>query len=177
MSCNQLSYCPESVWSPATSADRIECFASPVTTTRRQVAMNAAYGGLGPLSATTTPFTAPVNIVSAGIDTRCVGSAAILLNFSGTITLPASSIVTLNIQIRRTGCGGQSAIIGSTYTFSETAAALKSESFGFQLYDPNVRPGFYIYSAELSTSSSIAGPSGVTISNAVLSILAVPVCG
>lgn len=174
MSSNQLTYSPDTILSPVTPAGRAGCFAQPVAAARQQTVVSSASGSLGPLPTTTTPLASPLNIVSATVDTSCVGAASNLLVFSCVVSLPAGATVTLDFQIRRTGgCGCQSSVVGSTYVFTETAAAAVSESFGFQLFDLNVQPGCYTYSVELSANSSV-NTTGVSISNGVLSVLTVP---
>lgn len=174
MSCNQLSYYPENFTTSAPSDDyRTGCLSAPVFTTRRQVALNAASGGVGPLPVITTLLAAPINVVSTTIDTRRIGTANNLLHFTSTISLPIGISVTLNFQIHRSSGNGQPIAVGGTYTFAETVTVLESEAFSFQFFDPDVQPGFYTYSVELSTNSVIDVTPGCTVNNAVLSVLAV----
>ena len=112
-------------------------------------------------------------MVSTTIDTHGLGSTNNLLNFSSIINLPLGISVTLNFQIRRTLNDGSSIGVGSTYTFATLVDVLEAESFSFQFFDPDVQPGFYTYSVELSTNSIIDLTPGVSVNNAVLSVLAV----
>lgn len=114
-------------------------------------------------------------MVSTTIDTRELGSTNNLLNFSSIINLPLGISVTLNFQIRRSSSEGGTIGVGGTYTFSTIVDVLEAESFGFQFFDANVIPGFYTYSVELSTNSIIDITPGVSVNNAVLSVLAVSV--
>jgi hypothetical protein len=139
---------------------------------RRQVALNASSGGVGPLPIITTLFAEPLNVVSTTIDTSGMGPTNNLLHFSSIINLPLGISVTLNFQIRRSGRDG-SIGVGSTYTFSTIVDILEAESFSFQFLDEAVEPGFYTYSVELSTNSIIDVTPGATVGNAVLSVLAV----
>ncbi len=138
-----------------------------------QVELNASSGGAGPLPIVTTLFAEPLNVVSTSIDTRGMASANNLLTFTGIVCLPLGISVTLNFQIRRTSSDGTNANVGATYTFSTLVDVLEAESFAFQFFDANVRPDFYTYSIELSTNSIIDITPGLTIQNAVLSVLAV----
>ncbi|MDF2568368.1 MAG: hypothetical protein K0R90_1824 [Oscillospiraceae bacterium] len=139
----------------------------------RQVALNASSGSVGPLPIITTLFAEPINVVSTSIDTRGIGTTNNLLHFSSIINLPLGISVTFNFQIRRSLNNGPQNDVGSTYTFSTTVVVLEAESFSFQFFDPNVEPGFYTYSIELSTNSIIDITPGASINNAVLSVLAV----
>ncbi len=140
---------------------------------REQAVLNASSGGAGPLPIITTLFADPLNIVSTSIDTRNMVSANNLLTFTSIISLPLGISVTLNFQIRRTSSDGTNANVGSTYTFSTLVDVLEAEAFSFQFFDANVTPDFYTYSIELSTNSVIDFTPGLTIQNAVLSILSV----
>lgn len=140
---------------------------------RRQVALNASTGSAGPLPIITTPLSGPLNVVSTTINTFGMGVTDNLLNFTSIITLPAGAVVTLNFIITRTATDGSTTNVGGTYTFATTAAVLGAQSFGFQFFDSNVAPGSYTYSVQLAPSSTVAVAAGVTVSNAVLSVLAV----
>lgn len=140
---------------------------------RREVALNAASGGVGPLPIITTLFAEPINVVSTTIDTRNIGNTNNLLHFSSIINLPVGISVTLNFQIRRSFGDGAPIGVGSTYTFSTTVTVLEGEAFSFQFMDSDVRPGFYTYSIQLSTNSIIDVTPGASVNNAVLSVLAV----
>ncbi|SDN23064.1 DUF4489 domain-containing protein [Acetanaerobacterium elongatum] len=139
---------------------------------RRQVALNAASGAVGPLPIITTLFAEPLNVVSTTIDTRNIGFSNILLHFSGIVNLPLGISVTLNFQIRRSSENGTVGV-GSTYTFSTLVDVLEAEAFSFQFLDADVEPGFYTYSVQLSTNSIIDITPGASVQNAVLSALAV----
>lgn len=165
MSCNSLAYYPDTALSPVT--------AGSYPTGRKQVALNASSGSVGPLPIITTLFAEPINVVSTTIDTREIGPANVLLHFSSIVNLPVGISVTLNFQIRRSVGDGAPIGVGSTYTFSTTVTVLEGESFSFQFFDPDVRPGFYTYSVQLSTNSIIDITPGASVNNAVLSLLAV----
>lgn len=138
----------------------------------RQVALNASSGGVALLP--TTALTAPINVVSTTIDTRDMCRTNNLLTFICNIILPATTTAALNFQIRRSLNDGTATTVGSTYTFVATtpAAVLLAQSFGFQFLDTDIQPGFYTYSVQLSPGS-VASVTGASISNAVLSVLAV----
>lgn len=174
MSCNQLSYFPDSFMTPLSSNDtRTYCLSDPPAAALNcRAVLNAASGGLGPLPSVTTLFTSPFNIVSTSVDTRNLGTSNNLLHLSGILYLPAGVSVTLSFQFRRVSCSGQSVAVGGTYTLIQSVVAPESRSIDFQLFDSNVQPGFYTYSAELSANSIVTGAPGCTVSNAVLSILA-----
>lgn len=140
---------------------------------RRQVALNSSSGGVGPLPIVTTLFASPLNVVSTSIDTRDIGGANVLLNFTSIINLPLGISVTLNFEITRSLNGGAPVNVGSTYTFSTIVDVLEAEAFSFQFFDPSVEPGFYTYSVQLSTNSIIDITPGASVQNAVLSVLAV----
>lgn len=145
---------------------------NPYSNQRRQVALNASSGGVGPLPIITTLFAEPLNVVSTTIDTSGMGTTNNLLHFSGIVNLPLGISVTLNFQIRRSARDG-SIGVGSTYTFSTLVDVLEAEAFSFQFLDEEVEPGFYTYSIELSTNSIIDITPGASVNNAVLSVLAV----
>lgn len=140
---------------------------------RRQVALNANSGGVGPLPILTTTLSAPLNVVSTSIDTRGMGQTNNLLNFTSTVALPIGVVVTLNFEIARTAADGSTTNVGATYTFSTIVTVLEAEAFSFQFFDTDVAPGAYTYSIRLSTNTIISVTPGVTINNAVLSVLAV----
>jgi hypothetical protein len=64
----------------------------------RQIVLNAASGGAGPLPLITTLLASPINVVSAAIDTTGMGNTNNLLTFTGTINLPLGISVTLNFR-------------------------------------------------------------------------------
>ncbi|MCI1954896.1 MAG: DUF4489 domain-containing protein [Oscillospiraceae bacterium] len=172
MSCNQFSYCPDTALAPSTG----NCGYKPTgyaPSGKKDVALNASSGSVGPLPIINTLFAEPINVVSTTIDTRCIGPTNNLLHFSSIVNLPVGISVTLNFQIRRSVDDGASIGVGSTYTFSTTVTVLEGESFSFQFFDQDVQPGFYTYSVQLSTNSLIDVTPGLSINNAVLSVLAV----
>lgn len=140
---------------------------------KRQVALNASSGGVGPLPVITTLFASPLNVVSTSIDTRGMGHTNNLLHFSGIVNLPVGISVTLNFEITRSQNGGAPVNVGATYTFSTLVDVLEAEAFSFQFFDPGLEAGFYTYSIQLSTNSIIDITPGASVENAVLSVLAV----
>ena len=140
---------------------------------RREVALAASTGGVGPLPIITTLFADPISVVSTSINVKEFKDPTILLNFTSILSLPLGISVTLNFQINRSKDDGSSVKVGGTYTFSTLVEILESQSFGFQFADIGVAPGSYTYSIELSTNSVIDITPGLTILNATLSALAV----
>jgi hypothetical protein len=138
-----------------------------------EVRLNASTGGAGPLPLITTLLSDPISVVDVTIDTRGMQEPAVLLTFTGIISMPVGVSVTLNFEIVRSANGGAPVPVGSTYTFSELVNVLTSESFAFQYFDRGLPPGIYTYSVELSTNSIIDVTPGLTITNATLSALAV----
>ena len=140
---------------------------------RRQVALNASTGGVGPFPIITTLFSDPLNVVSTSIDTRGMGNTNNLINFTSIVNLPLGVSVTFNFEILRSIDGGAASKVGSTYTFSTLVDILESEAFGFQFADLDVAPGNYTYSVQISTNSIVDITPGASIINATLSVLAV----
>jgi hypothetical protein len=140
----------------------------------RQIVLNAASGGAGPLPLITTLLASPINVVSVAIDTTGMGNTNNLLTFTGTINLPLGISVTLNFQIQRVKNNGTAMNVGSSYTFSTTVNVLESEAFSFQFMDKDTPEAYYLYSVNLSTNSIIDITPGATV-NGVLSIHAVTV--
>lgn len=171
MSCNQLSYLPQSLAAQAFSDDVNTPSFSAERLANRRVMLNASNGSLGPLP--NSPLASPLNIVSTSIDTQRIGLTDNLLNFCGFLCLPAGASVNLIMQVRRTSAAGQSIFLGGAFSLVRNATAAQSDTFNFQVFDPDVQPGNYTYSAELSNNSTISGPLGPTICNAVFSVLAV----
>lgn len=136
------------------------------------VAFGSATGGTGPLPVITTLLAAPINVVSASVDSTGMRDVSNHLIFTSTISLPLGISVTLNFQITRIAENGSPIKVGGTYTFSTLATALESEAFAFQFTDTNLRPGNYTYSVEISTNSIIDITPGVTVNNATLAIIA-----
>lgn len=171
MSCNQLSYLPQGLAVPAFSDGAGTPFFSAGRLPNRRVMLNASNGSLGPLP--NSPLTSPLNIVSTSIDTRRLGPADNLLNFCGVLFLPAGASVNLIIQVRRTSANGQSILLGGAFMLVRSTTAAQSDTFNFQVFDPDIQPGSYTYSVELSDNSTVSGTPGSMIYNAVLSVLAV----
>ena len=142
---------------------------------RRQVALNASSGSVGPLPIINTLFSEPISVVSTSINTRDMSTTNNLLTFTGIISLPAGISVTLNFEILRSLNNGAPIPVGSTYTFSTLVVLLEAEAFSFQFFDSDVPPGQYTYSIRLSTNSIIDITPGLTVNNAVLSVLAVAI--
>lgn len=136
--------------------------------------MNAATGIAGPLPIVTTPLAEPINVVSVNIDTHGFINPSVLLAFTGIIYLPLGISVTLDFQINRSN-GDSSANVGPTFTLSRQFNIPESRSFAFQFFDTGFAPDNYNYTVQLSTNSIIDITSGLTISNAALSALAVDV--
>ena len=141
---------------------------------KRQAALNASSGSVGPLPIFTTLLASPLNVVSTTIDTTGMGNTNNLLTFTGIIGLPLGISVTLNFQIQRVYNNGSPTNVGSTYTFSTLVNVLEAEAFSFQFMDADAPEGFYTYAVNLSTNSIIDVTPGATV-NAVLSVLAVAV--
>ena len=141
---------------------------------RRQAALNASSGGVGPLPIFTTLLASPLNVVSTTIDTTGMGNTNILLKFTSIIGLPIGISVTFNFQIHRVYNNGSPVGVGSTYTFSTLVNVLESEAFSFQFMDADVPEGSYTYAVNLSTNSIVDVTPGATV-NATLSVLAVAV--
>ena len=136
------------------------------------VAFASAAGSAGPLPVLTTLLADPINVVSATINTSGMKDVSNHLIFTSNINLPLGVSVTLNFQITRIAEDGGAIKVGSTYTFATTAVVLESETFAFQFTDRNLQPGVYTYSVEISTNSIIDITPGLTVNNAVLTILA-----
>lgn len=135
--------------------------------------LNVGSGGAGPLPIISTPLSRPIPVASVSIDTSCMCNPKILLTFTSLISLPATVAVTLNFVIVRTIGDGSPQSIGGTYTFSEIASVLEAEAFAFQFCDCNPANTNISYTVQLEPSSLIAETAGLTITNAVLSALAV----
>jgi hypothetical protein len=146
----------------------------PMRENRRQAALNASSGGVGPLPVFTTLLASPLNVVSTTIDTAGMGNTNNLLKFTSIINLPVGISVTFNFQIHRVFNNGAPIGVGATYTFAATVNVLEAESFSFQFLDENVPEGSYTYAVNLSTNSIVDITPGATVS-AVLSVLAVAV--
>lgn len=137
-----------------------------------QVLLSSSAGGAGPLPIISTSLSDPINIVSTTVNTCCLGTANNLISFTGIINIPLALALTLNFQIVRSSCIGGSTNVGPTFTFSEAVSIIGAEAFSFQFVDNNVAPGTYTYSVQLGTGTLVAS-AGVTITNAVLSVLSV----
>lgn len=144
---------------------------APQARAGQQVAFGSSAGGVGPLPVFTTLLADPINVVSTTVDTSGMRDVSNHLIFTSNINLPLGISVTLNFQITRISEDGCAIKVGSTYTFSTLATALESETFGFQFTDRNLRPGNYTYSVDISTNSFIDITPGLTVSNAVLTVI------
>lgn len=173
MSYNQLPYIPQSLAVPAFSDDAGTPYFSTGLLPSRRVMLNASNGSLAPLPVTSSTLTSPLNIVSTSINTRRLGLADNLLNFCGFLYLPAGSSVNLIIQVHRTPTNGQSILLGGAFMLVRSTIPAQSDTFNFQIFDPDIQPGSYTYSAELSDNSTVSGTPGSMICNAVLSVLSV----
>ena len=171
MSCNQLSFLPQGLAVQAISDDADTPSFSADRLANRRVMLNASNGSLGPLP--NSPLHSPLNIVSTSINTQRIGPTDNLINFCGILYLPAGASVNLIVQVRRISAAGQSIFLGGAFSLVRNATAAQSDTFNFQVFDPDVQPGNYTYSAELSDNSTISGNLGPTICNAVFSVLAV----
>lgn len=135
--------------------------------------LNVGCGGVGPLPIISTPLSRPIPVASVSIDTSGMCNPKVLITFTGIISLPATIAVNLNFIIVKTTEHGSPQPIGGTLTFSEIASVLESESFAFQHCDCNPGCGNITYTVQLETTSLIAETAGLTITNAILSALAV----
>ncbi|EKQ56359.1 MULTISPECIES: DUF4489 domain-containing protein [unclassified Clostridium] len=136
--------------------------------------LNVGSGGVGPLPIISTPLSRPIPVVSVSIDTSNMCNPKVLLTFTSIISLPIGALVNLNFIVYKTVGDGSPQPIGGTFTFAETAPELlESESFSFQLCDCNPAYDNTTYTVQLEPTSLIAVTAGLTITNAVLSALAV----
>lgn len=135
--------------------------------------LNVGTGGVGPMPMITTPMSRPIPVASVSIDTTNMCHPKVLLTFSSIISLPANILVNLNFTIVKTVGQGSPQPVGGTFTFAETANVLESESFGFQFCDCNPAFDTTTYTVQLEATSLISVTAGLTITNAVLSALAV----
>ena len=135
--------------------------------------LSCGSGGIGPMPIISTPLSRPIPVASVSINTSNMINPKILLTFTSLIVLPATILVNLNfILVKTIDCGAPQPI-GGTHTFSEIASVLESESFCFQYCDCSPSSGGTTYTVQLEPSSLIAVTAGLTITNAVLSALAV----
>lgn len=148
-----------------------ENFCQP-NTRGQAVAFGSATGGAGPLPVLNTLLADPINVVTASVDSTGMHDVSNHLIFTSAISMPLGISVTLNFQINRISAGGGAIRVGPAFTFTTTAAVLESESFAFQFTDRNLAPGNYTYTVDISTNSIIDITPGLTINNAVLSIIA-----
>lgn len=149
------------------------CYSSGNSSSDPVVRLNASTGGAGPLPLITTLLADPLAVTSVTINARGMNAPAILLTFTGIISLPLGVLVTLNFELMRSFNDGAAVKVGSTYTFATLVNILESESFAFQFFDSDLSAGRYTYTVQLSTNSVIDITPGVTIGNATLSALAV----
>jgi hypothetical protein len=163
--------CCENNFSP-----RAICCSKPASRKKdaKQVELNVATGGAGPLPILLTPLTNPINIVTTSIDTSdFCNESNNLLHFSAIINLPLAAVVTLNFEIVRVLDDGPAVVVGPAFTFATVAAVAQSVSFNFQYADLEAAPGDYTSSVRLATTSAVTVTAGTTILNATLSVLAV----
>ena len=135
--------------------------------------LSSSTGGAGPLPAISTSLATPINIVSTTVNTCSAGKTDNLVQFTCIVNAPSAVGLTLNFQIVRSSCMGGAVNVGPTFTFGEELSIVGTESFSFQFVDNNVAPGTYTYSVQLGTGTLVAS-AGVTVTNGVLSVLAVP---
>jgi hypothetical protein len=136
------------------------------------VAFGSATGGAGPLPVFNTLLADPINVVTTSVDSTGMHDVSNHLIFTGAISMPLGISVTLNFQINRIAEGGGAVRVGPSFTFTTTAVVLESEAFAFQFTDRNLKPGNYTYSVDISTNSIIDVTPGLTINNAVLTVIA-----
>jgi hypothetical protein len=120
-----------------------------------------------------TPLSRPIPVASVSIDTGNMCNPKVLLTFTSIISLPADILVNLNFIVVKTVGDGSPQPMGGTFTFAETVSVLESEAFSFQLCDCNPAYDNTTYTVQLEPSSLISITAGLTITNAVLSALAV----
>ena len=137
-----------------------------------QVTLSSSAGGTGPLPVIAASLGDPIHVVSATVNTSRAGNVNNLIQFTGIIHLPKELALILNFQIIRSNSAGSAVKIGPTFTYSEALSSVGAKAFSFQFADNNVTPGTYTYSVQLGTGTLVAS-AGVTITNAVLSILGV----
>lgn len=135
--------------------------------------LNVGSGGIGPMPIISTPLSRPIPVASVSLDTSNMCNPKVLLTFTSIISLPADILVNLNFIVVKTVGDGSPQPIGGTFTFAETVSVLESESFCFQLCDCNPAYDNTTYTVQLEPSSLISVTAGLTITNAVLSALAV----
>lgn len=135
--------------------------------------LSVGAGGIGPMPIISTPLSRPIPVVSVSIDTTNMCNPKVLLSFTSLICLPLDILVNLNFIIIKTVGDGAPQAIGPTNTFAEVASVLEAESFSFQFCDCNPAYGNTTYSIQLEPTSLIAVTAGLTITNAILSALAV----
>ena len=139
----------------------------------RPTVLSSSTGGAGPLPVISTSLSEPLNIATTSVNTCCSGTTDNLIQFTSVINMPLALALTLNFQIVRSSCTGGAVKVGPTFTFREELSVIGAEGFSFQFVDNNVAPGTYTYSVQLGTGTLVAS-AGVTVTNAVLSVLAVP---
>lgn len=133
--------------------------------------IKSSTGSLGPLSIATS-LGSYLPITSVTFDTKGMKEVSIDLNFTAQINSPASAASRLIFVIRKTADKGGDQLIGSAYVYANTSTVIEAESFSFHYLDTEVDPGKYTYSIQLDPNSSISGASGVTITNATLTLVA-----
>lgn len=135
--------------------------------------LNVGSGGIGAMPIISTPLSRPIPVTSVSINTRNMCNPKVLLTFTGIIALPVGILVNLNFTIVKTVGDGAPQPIGGTFTFAESVEVLESESFAFQFCDCNPAYDNTTYTVQLEPTSLISVTAGLTITNAVLSALAV----
>lgn len=135
--------------------------------------LNVGSGGIGPMPIISTPLSRPIPVASVSINTRNMCNPKVLLTFTSIISLPVGILVNLNFIIVKTVGDGSPQPIGGTFTFAEAVEVLESESFSFQYCDCNPAYDNTTYTVQLEPTSLISVTAGLTITNAVLSALAV----
>ena len=135
--------------------------------------LNVGSGGVGPLPIISTPLSRPIPVASVSINTSRMCNPKVLLTFTGIISLPVGILVNLNFIVVKTVGDGAPQPIGGTFTFAESVEVLEAESFAFQLCDCNPAYDNTTYTVQLEPTSLISVTAGLTITNAVLSALAV----
>ncbi|WP_238883135.1 DUF4489 domain-containing protein [Clostridium sp. YIM B02551] len=138
-----------------------------------EVILRANSGGVGPFPVFTTPLVEEMPVVSVSIDTTPLKNPATLLTFTAQINMPAELNVNLAFTIKKYNSQGGVQTIGGTYVFSSVAELLEAEAFSFQFFDNGNARGNFTYAVQVAPNSFIGIAPGLTITNAVLSALAV----
>lgn len=131
---------------------------------------SSSTGSAGPLPSFPTFLAAPINITSTTVKV-CRPGATNQLVFTGIISIPQGSTVTIYFDVVRSINRGPGVSVGSTFTFSRTAGCFQSESFSFQMTDQADIQGAYTYSVQISPNSLLQNNAGVVLTNCTLSAL------